>query len=1025
MPKTPFRTPNDPLIVSQDPDAPPNQNLIRGEDRTAVDGGGVAVLIRGGDTTSAAPSTPGGDLILQGGAGFDASMGGTASLLAGTPGASAAGANVVIAATSSLAASGVGGSISMTAGDSTGVANAGSLTFTPGAAGGSGADGLVIIGGSSALQFTEATTVPGSSILATQGRIWVRDDTPNVLVFTDDAGTDTVLGVGTASGQTGLPYNDAQFYVDVQNPESFDGTDPPIELTDLRGSFPSAGTVSNVTVTDGHFTFNGTTSEVDMGTLPSALEDLFDGGGTVEAWIRVGSDGESNAGRIADTTDSTTEGWVFFVDNEFTELVQLNLIQYFDGTLGGWNTTARVIPLNQWVHVAVVYDASSDANDPVLYVDGVEYSIAAANLSETSSPSGSVESDSGNGLFIGNRSDQARTFDGDIERVMMWDRLLSADEVAQLRRSGLWRLDPNVIGLDTVADTKDMVVRTGVSSAGDGGGLFIQAGNTEATSGTHTGGALTAAGGDSSAPSNSSDGGAAVFRGGDYLGAGTAPGGDLTLRGGDGGNGTGGNVLLRAGECASGNTAPDTSIQGGDNTDTGAAGDTTVRAGDCTAAGSGNTSGGDLGLRSGQQRGGGTPGSVVLRSAGPSNATASVTGDITITTRQTNDPQGLFGDQGGTDTDSGSILISTGPVGATANISGDITFVIGDTGGGSGNDPGEFLFTGGSFTTANNFARGSSFTINCGDGNADTSGGGGNFTVTGGNNTGTGAGGATGTPGAITLTAGDENHTGGGATGGLVTISAGDGVGTNTIGGTVTVNAGAGTGTEDGGDIILNPGVAGGSGSDGEVTVNGKLTVTGLIDPTGLVLMGQGANPTTPTVGEGVIWVDTASPNRLVFSDDAGTDILLSPQQAASDPNVSLVGGTEGEIFRETTSSVGQIWVKRGSATGDWELVHTFASAPPGGTQGTIGADGRIMKMGQVTPTAGATSVAVSFMTPFPGGPPITVTCNLEFTLATTPTAFPVIVTSLHGPTGFTANFSVAIPGTTGDYILHWRASQP
>ena len=37
------------------------------------------------------------------------------------------------------------------------------------------------------------------------GQLWVRDDTPNVLVFTDDAGNDTVLGAGGGVTATGTP----------------------------------------------------------------------------------------------------------------------------------------------------------------------------------------------------------------------------------------------------------------------------------------------------------------------------------------------------------------------------------------------------------------------------------------------------------------------------------------------------------------------------------------------------------------------------------------------------------------------------------------------------------------------------------------------------------------------------------------------------------------------------------------------------------------------------------------------------
>jgi len=59
------------------------------------------------------------------------------------------------------------------------------------------------------------------------------------------------------------------------------------------------------------------------------------------------------------------------------------------------------------------------------------------------------------------------------------------------------------------------------------------------------------------------------------------------------------------------------------------------------------------------------------------------------------------------------------------------------------------------------------------------------------------------------------------------------------------------------------------------LTVNGKLTVTGLIDPTGLVIdekANVAATGHTTAAGKGLLWVKNDAPNRLYFTDDAGTD---------------------------------------------------------------------------------------------------------------------------------------------------------
>lgn len=58
-----------------------------------------------------------------------------------------------------------------------------------------------------------------------------------------------------------------------------------------------------------------------------------------------------------------------------------------------------------------------------------------------------------------------------------------------------------------------------------------------------------------------------------------------------------------------------------------------------------------------------------------------------------------------------------------------------------------------------------------------------------------------------------------------------------------------------------------------QVTVTGKLNVTGLIDPTGLVLNAQGTSPYAPAIGEGVLWVDSAS-DVLKYQNN-GTTVTL------------------------------------------------------------------------------------------------------------------------------------------------------
>ena len=82
----------------------------------------------------------------------------------------------------------------------------------------------------------------------------------------------------------------------------------------------------------------------------------------------------------------------------------------------------------------------------------------------------------------------------------------------------------------------------------------------------------------------------------------------------------------------------------------------------------------------------------------------------------------------------------------------------------------------------------------------------------------------------------------------------------------------------DDGDMVLGAVVM--SGTEklrvvGDVRVEGKLTVTGVIDPTDLVFTEQADHTTAPAAGVGILWVRNDAPNVLVFTDDVGTDTVL------------------------------------------------------------------------------------------------------------------------------------------------------
>lgn len=129
---------------------------------------------------------------------------------------------------------------------------------------------------------------------------------------------------------------------------------------------------------------------------------------------------------------STTQNRRFF-ENGVTVLNQWSngqitiAVGRWSGGYAQWETPTGTITPDAWQHIAVTYDYSSTANDPVIYVNG-----SAVSLNETTAPSGSVTNTANYTIYVGNRADSARPWAGRIDDFRMYNRVLNAEEVALL-----------------------------------------------------------------------------------------------------------------------------------------------------------------------------------------------------------------------------------------------------------------------------------------------------------------------------------------------------------------------------------------------------------------------------------------------------------------------------------------------------------------------------------------------------------------------------------------------------------------
>ncbi len=163
---------------------------------------------------------------------------------------------------------------------------------------------------------------------------------------------------------------------------------------------------------------------------------------TITAWIKPSTVGEASLGRIVEKSQSSGDetttpgnGFIFGVCNDgwLCTSNRLFFLQSFMPTdYGMWSSASNSLPIGVWSFVAVTYDNSSYTNKPIFYINSV-----VSTRTESNSPSGgTAPDDSAVALVIGNRAPGDRTFNGNIDDVRIYNRILSQAEVKRLYELG-------------------------------------------------------------------------------------------------------------------------------------------------------------------------------------------------------------------------------------------------------------------------------------------------------------------------------------------------------------------------------------------------------------------------------------------------------------------------------------------------------------------------------------------------------------------------------------------------------------
>ena len=208
---------------------------------------------------------------------------------------------------------------------------------------------------------------------------------------------------------TGAPVVDGnlKLWLDAGQTTSYSGTGT--TWTDLSGSGNNGTLTASPTFDSitggGTFTFNGSSQYATTTLNSGTISD-----GTLSAWCYpIASPNSSNFDGIIDGDLPGSYGTGIGVNNGTYQAILNNQF---------WTTIGQAVTLNQWVMVSMTFTATT----AVFYLNGTQ----AASLTYTR---GAVTP--GTNYLVGKSAANARYFNGRISTAMVYDRALTADEIAQ------------------------------------------------------------------------------------------------------------------------------------------------------------------------------------------------------------------------------------------------------------------------------------------------------------------------------------------------------------------------------------------------------------------------------------------------------------------------------------------------------------------------------------------------------------------------------------------------------------------
>jgi hypothetical protein len=202
------------------------------------------------------------------------------------------------------------------------------------------------------------------------------------------------------------------------------GNDNTGSLTGMStSSSPVAGKIGQAINFDGVNDIINASNPASLNNLPAM---------SISVWTKINGYGESGNGFILDKSNFTASGWNFsFLSAGST----IRFTRDYDGVTNlvvpGANSTVRTADFKKWMHWAITVDNTGLASGVHIYKNGVEISYGTV-----SDGAGSIVSDAGRKLTIGNDISGARTLNGTLDDIRLYNRALAPAEVKQLYNMG-------------------------------------------------------------------------------------------------------------------------------------------------------------------------------------------------------------------------------------------------------------------------------------------------------------------------------------------------------------------------------------------------------------------------------------------------------------------------------------------------------------------------------------------------------------------------------------------------------------